>query len=85
ATALMQNKRPSDAAAAFQNASKALAALGQVMPLELRMDWASALMQSQRPLEAQNVLHSSTGLEQSAPAMALLAEAAAASHLRSGN
>ncbi|MEK6398967.1 MAG: tetratricopeptide repeat protein, partial [Terriglobus sp.] len=78
ATALMQNKHPSDAAAAFQNASQTLTALGQVMPLELRMDWASALMQNQRPSEAQNVLHSSPGLEQSAPAMALLAEAAEA-------
>ncbi|MEZ2346743.1 tetratricopeptide repeat protein [Terriglobus sp. RCC_193] len=78
AAAFMQSKRPSDAAAAFKKASMDLTAGGQAVPLELRMDWASALLQSHRPSEARDVLRSADGLQQSAPALALLAETAEA-------
>lgn len=78
AAACMQTKRPSAAAAAFQKASANLTTSGQAMPLELRMDWASALLQSRRASEARDVLRSADGLQQSAPALALLAEAAEA-------
>lgn len=78
AAAFMLGKRSADAAVAFQKASTNLTSAGQTMPLELRMDWASALLQSHRASEARNVLHSADGLQQSAPALALLAEAAEA-------
>lgn len=78
ASAFMLNKRPTDAAAAFQKANTNLTTAGQAMPLELRMDWASALLQSHHASEARDVLRSAYGLQQSATALALLGEAAEA-------
>ncbi|MEG9432053.1 tetratricopeptide repeat protein [Terriglobus sp. ADX1] len=78
AAAFMLSKRPADAAAAFHKASTNLTAAGQAMPLELRMDWALALLQSHHASEARDVLRSADGLQQSATALALLGEAAEA-------
>jgi len=78
AAAFLSGKRPTDAAASFQKASTNLTAVGQAMSLELRMDWASALLQSHHASEARNVLRSADGLQQSASALALLGEAAEA-------
>lgn|GEM_PF-720751 len=78
ASAFTLGKRPADAATAFQKTSAILTAAGQAVPLELRMDWASALLQSHHASEARNILRSADGLQQSATALALLGEAAEA-------
>ena len=75
AEAQMQAKDFSAAASSFAAAHRLQQALSEPTPLDMRMDWALALLSSSQPAAARDVLANAEGLSGSAPAQELLAEA----------
>lgn len=75
ASAQLQANDYAAAANSFADAEKALRSSGEQLPPETRQDWAVALLNAGRAAEAKKVLLQIHELQQSAPALSLLAEA----------
>lgn len=75
ASAQLQASEFAAAAGSFAEAEKALRSSGEQLPAETRQDWALALLNAGRADDATKVLMRIHSLQQSAPALSLLAEA----------